>query len=133
MYRHLLVPVAYRAGQDAAAELAAARHLVAPDGCVTLLHVIEAPTLVAPAFAPQDWHDDLQAAILDDLTRLAATVPGGTARLDQGEPAACILALATDLGVDCIILATHRMDRRLFGSTAAQVVRHAPCAVHLLR
>lgn len=133
MYRNLLVPVAYEAGQDPAAELAAARQLAAPGGRVTLLHVMEAPTLVAPAYAPQGWHDDLRAAILGDLTRLAETVPGGTARLAQGEPAAVILAMAADLGIDCIVLATHRMDRRLFGSTAAQVVRHAPCAVHLLR
>lgn len=133
MYRSILVPIAYESGQDAAAELAAARQLASPGGHVTLVHVMEPPALLAPSYEPEGWREDLRAAILADLARLAETVPGGTALLDEGDPAERILAHAAELGADCIVLATHRMDRTLFGSTAAHVVRHAPCAVHLLR
>ncbi|WP_371932559.1 universal stress protein [Pararhizobium sp. IMCC21322] len=38
-------------------------------------------------------------------------------------------------GVDCIIIASHRpgLQDYFLGSTAARVVRHAHCAVHVIR
>jgi nucleotide-binding universal stress UspA family protein len=51
----------------------------------------------------------------------------------KGEPAESILDLASSSGADCIVLAPHRTDTGAYGSTAAQVVRRAPCTVHLVR
>ncbi|WP_170501927.1 universal stress protein, partial [Ruegeria atlantica] len=38
-------------------------------------------------------------------------------------------------GIDCIVLASHKPGMKDFflGSTAALVVRHARCSVHVLR
>lgn len=133
MYRHILVPVAYEPGQDAAAELAAARQFVSPGGRVTLLHAMDPVPLLAIDYLPPGWRADLIAAIEADLARLAETVPGGVVAVVEGDPARAILDFAAAEGVDCIVMASHRIDTSLFGSTAARVVRHAPCAVHLLR
>lgn len=133
MYRHILVPVAYEPGVDAAAELAAARQLASPGGRVTLLHAVEPVPVLAIDYLPPGWRADLLAAIEDDLAQQAETVPNGQIAVIEGEPARTILDFAGAEGVDCIVMASHRIDTALFGSTAARVTRHAPCAVHLLR
>ena len=55
--------------------------------------------------------------------------------LREGNPANEILALAEESGADCIVIASHRpgFGDYLIGSTAARVVRHAPCSVMVLR
>jgi universal stress protein F len=133
MYRNILVPVAYEPGVNAEAELAAARQLVSPGGQVTLLHAMEPVPFFALDYMPEGYHTDLVAAIRADLDRQAETVPNGRSTVVQGEAARAILDFAQEQGVDCIILASHRIDTSLYGSTAARVVRYAPCAVHLLR
>jgi nucleotide-binding universal stress UspA family protein len=133
MYRHILVPVAYEPGIDAGQELAAARQLASPGGRVTLLHAMDPVPPLAIDYLPQGWRAELIAALEADLARQAETVPGGTIALVEGEPARAILDFAEAEDVDCIVMASHRIDTALFGSTAARVVRHAPCTVHLLR
>lgn len=133
MYRNILLPVAYETGIDAEKELAAARQLLTPGGRVTLLHVMDPVPVFAIDYMPEGYRDDLIAAIRADLERQAQTVPGGAVALTEGDAAREIVDWATHESADCIIIATHRMDTSLYGSTAARVVRYAPCAVHLLR
>lgn len=133
MYSNILVPVAYEPGIDAKAELAAARQLASPGGQVTLLHVMDPVPVFAIDYMPQGWREGLVGAIEADLARQAETVPGGRTAVLEGDPARAILEYAEAEGIDCIVLATHRIDTSLYGSTAARVVRYAPCAVHLLR
>lgn len=133
MYRNILVPVAYEPDQNPEAELAAARQLVSPGGKVTLLHVMDPVPFFAVSYMPEGYREELEEAIRADLARMAATLPQGEVALDQGDAARVILDHAEAWQVDCIVLASHRIDTSLFGSTAARVVRHAPCAVHLLR
>lgn len=133
MYRNILLPVAYEPGIDADKELAAARQLLTPGGRVTLLHVMDPVPVFAIDYMPEGYRDDLVGAIRADLERQAATVPGARAAVIEGDAAREIIDWATREESDCIILATHRMDTTLYGSTAARVVRYAPCAVHLLR
>ncbi len=133
MYRTLLVPVAYEPGHDPALELAVARHLAGADAEVTLLHVMDPVPPLALSYLPPGWRDELIAAIEADLGEKARTVPGGRVLLREGDAARVILDAAHELAIECIVLKTHRIDTSLFGSTAARVVRYAPCAVHLLR
>jgi len=53
----------------------------------------------------------------------------------HGRAAHEIIEHAKEYGNDCIIVASHRPDVSdyFLGSTAARVVRHAPCAVLVLR
>ncbi|HHX91538.1 MAG TPA: universal stress protein [Paracoccus sp.] len=133
MYKNILVPVAYEAGHDAKAELAAARKLVAPGGVVTLLHVMDPVPFFAVDYMPEGYRDELIGAIHADLQRQADTLQDGRVLVVEGDAAREILDWAQGNQVDCIVLATHRSDTSLYGSTAARVVRYAPCAVHLLR
>jgi nucleotide-binding universal stress UspA family protein len=52
-----------------------------------------------------------------------------------GHSARSILDYAEAHDVDCIVIASHRPGLQDFflGSTAARVVRHATCAVHVVR
>lgn len=133
MYRNILVPVAYEPGQSPEKELAAARQLVSPAGKVTLLHVMESVPFFAVDYMPEGYRDDLIGAIRADLGNHAETFQNADVAVLQGESAREILEFAEANAVDCIVLATHRIDTSLYGSTAARVVRYAPCAVHLLR
>jgi nucleotide-binding universal stress UspA family protein len=42
---------------------------------------------------------------------------------------------AEEIGADLIIVGSHRPEFKdyLLGATAARIVRHAPCSVHVLR
>jgi nucleotide-binding universal stress UspA family protein len=66
---------------------------------------------------------------------MAESLPGGQAVLVEGHSGRTILDWADKHGVDCIIIASHRpgMQDLLLGSTATTVVRHARCAVHVIR
>jgi nucleotide-binding universal stress UspA family protein len=54
----------------------------------------------------------------------------------HGEPAATIVRVAKERGVDLIVISSHGrtgLGRILFGSTAEAVVRHAPCPVLVVK
>ncbi len=131
MYKTILMPLAYRPGHHPNAEIRAARAIAAPGARITLLHVIGA----VPEFRMEDSvsKDALATIIEHDLERLAETFVEAEVMVVEGEPAETILDLAASKGADCIVLAPHRTNTGEYGSTAAQVVRHAPCTVHLVR
>lgn len=133
MYRNILVPVAYEAGQDARQELDAARKLSDPAAKITLLHVMDPVPFFAIDYMPEGYRDELTRAIEADLQRLADTLQNGAVAVIEGDAPRQIIDWAEANEVDCIVLASHRTDTSLYGSTAARVVRYAPCAVHLLR
>jgi nucleotide-binding universal stress UspA family protein len=57
-------------------------------------------------------------------------------RVLRGSPHDEIIKFANDNKIDLIIMGTHSrkgIDRIIFGSTAAYVVRHAPCPVLTVR
>lgn len=53
----------------------------------------------------------------------------------EGHAGHTIVDYAAKNGVDCIVVASHRpgFQDYFLGSTAARVVRHAPCSVHVVR
>jgi len=131
MYKNVLMPLAYRPGHQPNAEIRAARAISAPGARVTLLHVIGS----VPEFRTEQavTKSALAKIIEHDLERIAETFVDAEVKVLEGEPAEEILDLARRSGVDCIVLAPHRADAGEYGSTAAQVVRRAPCSVHLVR
>jgi universal stress protein F len=133
MYRNILVPVAYETGHDARQELDAARKLSDPGALITLLHVMDPVPFFAIDYMPEGYRDELTRAIEADLQRLADMLQNGAVAVIEGDAPRAIIDWAEANEVDCIVLAAHRSDTSLYGSTAARVVRYAPCAVHLLR
>ena len=89
----------------------------------------------AISYMPVDYLAEARIAVQTELDELAATVPGATGVVIEGHSGRSILDWADSNKPDLIIIASHRpgMQDLLLGSTAAQVVRHAACAVHVVR
>ena len=110
-----------------------------------LLHVVEVvPVGYAGELFPAaltDVLDEMSSYARDELQKLAdeAVRRGGSTvvpRTVQGKPAAEIVRVAAEEGVDLIVLGTHGhgvLNRALFGSTVDRVMRKAPCPVLVCR
>ena len=87
------------------------------------------------SYLPADYTAQARHVIEEELDDVAAAVPGGVGLVVSGHSGRTILDWTEDNPVDLIVIASHRpgMQDLLLGSTAAQVVRHAQCSVHVLR
>lgn len=137
MYKNILVPIDFGEGSDERirAATAVAKQLAEEGARITFLHVMEqAPGYVA-SYLPADYAAQARRAIEQELDDAAAAVPGGVGLVVSGHSGRTILDWAEDNPVDLIVITSHRpgMQDYLLGSTAAQVVRHAQCSVHVLR
>ena len=112
-----------------------ARALLAKGGQIIAVHVYEplqgsvsaCVSDEAAAIGLQNTKE-LLASRVDDTDDLQAV-------LLKGHSGRTITEYADEINADCIIVGSHKpglLDYFL-GSTAARVVRHAPCSVHVLR
>ena len=134
MYDTIIVCLALDHGISAQA-LKVARTLRSDKGRVLAVHVHE---MVSGAVRTYLDDKDVEAAYAKAGVRLKDRVgdnPDVEPVLLKGHSGRTIIDYATGIGADCIILGSHKPGLRdfLLGSTAARVVRHAPCAVHVLR
>lgn len=135
MYKNILVPISFDENRDSKGALDIAKVICGAGGKITLLHVMEEVPGYAVTYIPEGFHEGAKAGIEDDLTKLAADIENSEVRVVDGHSGRTILDYAKDHAVDCVVIASHRpgMQDLLLGSTATQVVRHAKCAVHVLR
>lgn len=135
MYKNILLPVVFDKEHDTEAAFRVARALADDDAAVTVLHVVEPLPGYIAAQLPAETVANTRAELEERLTTLTATLPGATPLLATGHPGHTIISQAKSLGCDCIIMASHlkRFEDILIGSTADRVVRHARCAVHVIR
>jgi universal stress protein F len=137
MYTNILVPLAFDEGHDGKTEaaLAVAAQLAGEGTRVTLLHVMEQVPGYVVNYLPADYTSQARKALEAELDGLAKGVPGGVGIVVTGHSGRTILDYAQDNDIDLIVVASHRpgMQDLLIGSTAAYIVRHAQCAVHVLR
>lgn len=135
MYKNVLVPIAFDDDAKAEAAMDVARQLAGPDGKITLLHVMEHVPGYAISYVPADFLEQSRISVQQELDKLAARLDHGAGILVEGHSGRTILDYAEENDIDCIVIASHRpgMGDLLLGSTAAKVVRHANCAVHVLR
>jgi len=135
MYDHILVPISFDEDRDAAGAVEVARKLAGDRGRITLLHVMEQIPSYAISYMPQEYLQESRNAITAELSEMAGKLPNATGLVVDGHSGRTILDWAGENDVDCIVIAGHRpgMQDLLLGSTASQVVRHADCAVHVVR
>ena len=142
---HILVPTDF---SDAAAEAYPAAALLAQldRARVTLLHVFDsAPLAVSPSgLGAQSQHlfdrPEVEARIHGELERVGAEHFAGidvqtrlVLSLDDGDG---IVEAAAKEDADLVVMSTHGrtgVAGALIGSVAERVVRHAPCAVLVVR
>ena len=135
MYTNILLPVAFDAKLNIEKPLAVARALSAPGGKIHLLHVFETLPGYALQYVPQDMLQATREGVLSEMQSKVAEIDNATAEVADGSPGRAITDWAEDNGVDLIVMASHQPELTdiLWGSTAAFVVRHAKCGVHVLR
>lgn len=135
MYKHILVPVAFDEDHDPSDALLIARRLVAEDGRVSLLHVMAHVPSYVINYVPDGFQAEAQTAIVASLEAMGVDLPNACGVVKEGSPGRVIVRWAKEEAVDCIVIASHKpgLVDTVLGSTAAQVVRHATCAVHVCR
>ena len=134
MYEKVLVPLALNHGISAAT-LEVARALCAPGGEIVALHVFEVPQGSVRAYMGDATIQQGFEHASEVLKEKIAGLDGVKAEITRGHASRAIIEYAVGHGVDCIVIGSHKPDMTDFflGSTAARVVRHAPCAVHVHR
>lgn len=134
MYNKILVPMALDHGISPQT-LAAANALLNEGGEIIALHVYEAPQGSVSVYLDEKLvkagFDRAREALEEKLSGLENVTPA----IEKGHSARTIIDFAGDNGVDCIVIGSHKpgLSDYFLGSTAARVVRHATCAVHVHR
>jgi len=135
MYKQILVPVAFETGRDTMKSIEIAEFLADAEGTVTALHVVEE----VPSYVAQYLPEGQMESNIKEIEDILAERLGGHERISvkviEGHAGHSIVDYASEHKVDCIVIASHRpgLQDLFLGSTAARVVRHAPCAVHVVR
>lgn len=135
MYMNILVPVSFDEERDAGQAIQVAEKLAGPGARITLFHVMEHIPNYAISYMSQDYLKAAHDAVEAELATMAARLENGAGVVVEGHSGRTILDWSEQNGVDCIVIASHRpgMQDYFLGSTAAHVVRHAGCAVHVVR
>ena len=135
MYHNILVPISFDPERDISGPLKLAKLLATPAAQITLLHVVDQVPSYAISYIPADFMMKTREALQEELDGLAAGLPNARALVIEGHSGRTILDWAEANDVDLIVVASHQpgMQDLLLGSTAAKVVRHAHCAVHVIR
>lgn len=134
MYRKILVPMALDHGvSPQTLEIAAA--LRGQGGDIIALHVHEAPQGSVAAYLDEEVVKDGFAKARATLEAKLIGIESVKGEIVMGHTYRTIIDYAAANGVDCIVIGSHKpgLSDYLLGSTAARVVRHAPCAVHVHR
>ncbi|MEX0282163.1 MAG: universal stress protein [Arenibacterium sp.] len=134
MYDKVLVPMALDHGISPQM-LEVAQALMSPGGAIVALHVYEAPEGSVGAYLDESTVKAAFDNAKERLMEKTAELDGVEPVIVKGHSARTIIDYAQANGVDCIVIGSHKPDLRdyFLGSTAARVVRHAPCAVHVMR
>jgi nucleotide-binding universal stress UspA family protein len=115
--------------------LEVAKALCDPGGEIIALHVYEAPQGSVRAYLDDDAIKDGFERARNLLHEKTTGIDDVTPVLVMGHTYRTIIDYAATQGIECIVMGSHKpgFSDYLLGSTAARVVRHAPCAVHVYR
>ena len=134
IYNKILVPMALDHGLSPKT-LEIAQTLRAQGGEILALHVYEAPQGSVSAYLDEETVKAGYEEARKSLTAKIGDIPGVTPTLISGHSARSIIDFANSNDIDCIVIGSHKpgLSDYFLGSTAARVVRHASCAVHVHR
>lgn len=136
MYTHILVPVVLDPAHPPDESISVAEKLLAEGGRLSLLHVMEQiPAYIAtqiPNEVLKEGEANIKAQLKSIMGQIEAPCEG---HVIHGLAGQSIVDYAKAHGADCIIVRSHKPELAdyLLGSTAARVVRHATCSVHVIR
>jgi universal stress protein F len=108
--------------------------LVAPDGKLHLVHVLDG--LASSSGFPDAWDMGVIADVEKTLVKaLRATGTSAAVHVREGRPSEGVVALLNEVRADLVVIVSHQDDalEHVFGSVLDHVVRYAPCSIHILR
>ena len=141
MYNTILLPLALDQGHGSRS-MEIARRLRAEGGKIVAVHVLDKIPGFASYYMSPDNEKmpvDIEKEIHESAKKAIAERIGAEKDVEAvvltGHPGRTITDYAEKIGADCIIVGSHRPEMKDFflGSTAARVMRYAPCSVHVLR
>jgi len=102
------------------------------------MHVLQPPAPMLPEaqipMPDRNWLESLEAHAKEHLVTMVKNIPDAKTLVKWGSPAEELIGEATK---DCLLVVAQvghsGIERLLFGSTAARVVKHAPCDVLVVR
>lgn len=136
MYKTILVPIDMSHIEEGKLTLDIAKKHSDENTRIILLHVIEEPPKWISAELPEGIFEKSRQSTKDEIQAIAdAASVSADVEIRSGHPYKNILGKAEEVDADLIIIASHKPDLQdyLLGSTAAKVVRHAPCSVLVVR
>ncbi len=134
MYSKILVALSLEHGIGPKA-LDVARGLKSEGGEITALHVYEPLSDSVRAYVTKDAVTNALNEVKRKLAERVGSDSDIKSVLLEGHSGRAITDYASEIGADCIVIGSHKpgFADHLLGSTAARIVRHAPCTVHVLR
>ncbi len=135
MYNNILIPIVFDDERDHSKGLQCAGIFAGPDTKITLLHAIEKLPAYALAYIPENTSETVKAELQQQMDSLLQGIPNATGKIITGHSGRAIIDYANANAVDLIVIKSHRpgLQDYFLGSTAGYVVRHAKCAVHVIR
>jgi len=135
MYKNILVPIALDHRPTIKDALDAANLLLSDGGAITALNVREVTPSYVEQYLPEGHAEQAVKELSVMMKSELADAPHVKPVVISGHAAQSILDYANAHEIDCIVLASHDpgLQDYFLGSTAGRVVRHAHCAVHVVR
>lgn len=135
MYKNILIPILLGERSETETPYLVARALADEGASFTVLHVMEPIPSYAETQIPADVLAKSRSEVEHALKQAAGALPGAEAILASGHAGRYIVDYAAEHKIDCIVMASHipGLSNIFLGSTADRVVRHAKCAVHVIR
>ena len=135
MYKNILVPILVDDEHNAETSFQAAQALADENASFTILHVMESIPGYVVSQLPEELLNKSKAQTEEALEKASAALPGSKTQLISGHAGRSIVDYASENDIDCIVIESHQpgIEDFFLGSTASRVVRHAACAVHVIR
>ena len=135
MPKSILIPIALDHDALVPSKLALAHRLLDAGGRITLVTVLEKIPGYTQEFVTVKSENHLSQRVIEQLKVLAADDAAIDVKVISGKAGMAISELAGDMACDLIIVGSHSpgLQGYFLGSTAARIVRRAPCSVLVVR
>ena len=135
MYKRILVGIALDHEHNDNPAFDIARQLAGKDAEIIALNVLEEIPAYATSQIPEEFLINRKAEAQTELKAELGGISDVKPVVISGHAGRSIVDYAKTHDVDCIVISSHRpgLQDYFLGSTAQRVVRHATCAVHILR
>lgn len=134
MYKKILIALALDQGHAPRA-FEVARKLKSEGGKLIAVHVIENLPASAKMYISEDHEEKMEQTAKQGIIDRIGEQKDVEAVVLRGQPGRTVTDYAKKIGADLIIAGSHEpgLTDIFIGSTAARIMHHANCSVHILR